>query len=224
MQRLITMKNACLRRQSGITLIESLVALVVAALGVMGILGVQLRTLTDTGTTVRRAQAIRLIQDLGERMRTNPNAQFVLNSYVSGFSDTPTAPSPSCDTSPCPYDKLAQYDLYLWKQSVANTLPLGQASIFLTSGDAGPGSIRQVGVMVAWRENERTALPADTAYKSDISADGSTAASVAAEGTAAGVTCPTGYTCHLQYLPVASRCIPYSDGSATITQFVCPGN
>ena len=42
-----------LHRQHGITLIESLVAIVVAALGILGILGVQMRTLTDTQTTVR---------------------------------------------------------------------------------------------------------------------------------------------------------------------------
>src|SRR2546429_3388547 len=34
--------------------------------------GTQMRTLTDTQTTVRRAQAIRLIEDLGERMKVNP--------------------------------------------------------------------------------------------------------------------------------------------------------
>jgi type IV pilus assembly protein PilV len=60
------------RRQRGISLIESLIAIVVTALGILGILGVQMRTLSDTSTTVRRAQAIRLIEDLGERMRVNP--------------------------------------------------------------------------------------------------------------------------------------------------------
>ena len=61
-------------RQRGITLLESLIAIVVAALGILGILGVQMRTLTDTQTSMRRAQAIRLIEDLSERMRVHPNA------------------------------------------------------------------------------------------------------------------------------------------------------
>ena len=34
-----------------------------------------MRTLADTSTSLRRAQAIRLIEDLGERMRTNPSAR-----------------------------------------------------------------------------------------------------------------------------------------------------
>ena len=62
------------RIQRGVTLIESLVAIVVMALGILGILGVQMRTLTDTQTSVRRAQAIRLIEDMGERMKANPSA------------------------------------------------------------------------------------------------------------------------------------------------------
>ena len=44
--------------QRGVSLIESLVAIVVTALGILGILGVQMRTLADTQTGVRRAQAI----------------------------------------------------------------------------------------------------------------------------------------------------------------------
>lgn len=54
------------------------------ALGILGILGVQMRTLTDTQTAVRRAQAIRLIEDLGERMKVSPNALANLNGYVTG--------------------------------------------------------------------------------------------------------------------------------------------
>ena len=49
-------------QQHGITLLESLIAIVIAALGVIGIIGVQLRTLTDAQNTVRREQAIRLIE------------------------------------------------------------------------------------------------------------------------------------------------------------------
>ena len=80
------MKHAVSRRQRGITLIESLVAIVVAALGILGIVGVQMRTLADTSTSLRRAQAIRLIEDLGERMRTNPSALANLNTYVANFA------------------------------------------------------------------------------------------------------------------------------------------
>ena len=87
------------KRQHGISLIESLIALIVTALGILGIVGVQMRTLTDTSSTVRRAQAIRLIEDLSERMKVNPNAVAVQDSYLTTFSETSSSlnkPSNSC--------------------------------------------------------------------------------------------------------------------------------
>lgn len=88
------MSSSQLLRQSqrGISLIESLVAIVIAALGILGVLGVQMRTMSDTSTTVRRAQAIRLIEDLGERLKTNPNALSNIASYTSAFGNTPRFP------------------------------------------------------------------------------------------------------------------------------------
>ena len=68
------MKNTFNKPQRGITLIESLVAIVVMALGILGILGIQMRTLSDTQNGVRRAQAIRLIENLSERKKVNPNS------------------------------------------------------------------------------------------------------------------------------------------------------
>ena len=148
-----TMTKTLHKRQRGITLIESMVALVIAALGILGILGVQMRTLSDTSTTVRRAQAIRLIDDLGERMRTNPNAMVNLGSYVSNFATNPAVGS--C-ASGCDHAALAAYDLAVWKQAVRNSLPLGQAEIFIPPAEAGVAAEqrRQLGIMIAWRESD----------------------------------------------------------------------
>ena len=48
-------------RQSirGITLLESLVAILVIALGIFSVLGIQLRTLSDAQAGIRRSQALR---------------------------------------------------------------------------------------------------------------------------------------------------------------------
>ena len=79
---------------------------------------------------------------------------------------------------------------------------------------------RQLGVMVSWRENEKDST---SAYKNDIDAtkvranDGVTLT----DGADATNACPTGRTCHLQYLPVAARCAPYL-ADATV-QYFCPG-
>lgn len=202
--------------QRGIALIESLVAIVVMALGILGILGVQMSTLTNTQTTVRRAQAIRLIEDLSERMKVHPNALNSINSYTIGWraGAAPTAQaSPVCNTSACTHAEFAAYDLIEWKRAVERALPLGDANVFFAPGDDSAGSRRQLGVLIRWRENER-----DTSndYKEDLSTT-----SAALGGGSTIPSCDTGFTCHLQYLPVSGRCAPYFAG-ATV-QYFCPG-
>ena len=215
MQRLNTMRHTPLQPQRGVTLIESLVALVVIALGILGILGVQMRTLTDTQTGVRRAQAIRLIEDMGERMKVNPNALANINAYVTAFADTPTLPN--C-ASGCNAAQLAAYDVAVWKRIVRENLPTGQASIFVPPAESGlaTGLGRQLGVMIAWRENERAGTKTDDIDATKVRA---------ADGTfSAGATlaCPADHICHLQYLPVPSRCAPYAPGG--VTMYYCPGS
>ena len=212
-----TMTNTLHKRQRGITLIESMVALVIAALGILGILGVQMRTLSDTSTTVRRAQAIRLIEDLGERMRANPNAMVNLNNYVSNFATNPAVGS--C-ASGCDHTALAAYDLAVWKQAVRNSLPLGQAEIFIPPAEAGVAAAqrRQLGIMIAWRENERDTT---AAYKDDIDATKVRDNSGNLTNGAA-LACPANSICHLQYIPVPARCAPYAPGG-NAPMYYCPG-
>lgn len=205
------MQYTLLKPQRGITLIESLVAIVVMALGILGILGVQMRTLTDTQTSVRRAQAIRLIEDMGERMKANPSALANLNSYVTNFAATPTVPDCS---GGCTAANLATYDVAVWKRTVRENLPLGKASIFVAPGETN-GNRRQLGVIVAWRENERDGM-SDT----DKAAINATLTAGAGTDTATNA-CPADHTCHLQYLVAPSRCAPYAPGGVIV--YYCPG-
>ena len=213
-----TMTNTLHKRQRGITLIESMVALVIAALGILGILGVQMRTLSDTSTTVRRAQAIRLIDDLGERMRTNPNAMVNLGSYVSNFATNPAVGS--C-ASGCDHAALAAYDLAVWKQAVRNSLPLGQAEIFIPPAEAGVAAEqrRQLGIMIAWRENEKDGITAADKENIDATKVRDNSGNLTA---GAALACPANRICHLQYIPVPARCAPYAPGG-NAPMYYCPG-
>lgn len=208
-------KNQSIHKQRGISLIESLVALIVVALGVLGIVGVQMRTLVDTTTTVRRAQAIRLIEDLSERMKVNPNALLGLTNYVSGYdSKAKDYASTDCIKAACSPAEQAAYDLKQWKATVEQTLPLGQGSIFFAPGETIDANRRQLGVIIAWRKSERDISDADDKKKflenidtsKLLKADGSFGA-----GTDDANACPDGFTCHLQYLPVSARCAPYEN-------------
>ena len=216
MCQLKPLKSLPMRQQRGITLIESLVAIVVAALGILGILGVQIRTLTDTQTTVRRAQAIRLIEDLSERMKVSPNALLSIKEYESGYDKKGSdLTATNCSSTTCTPAEQAKYDLKQWKTTVQQTLPRGQASIFLAPGETADTNRRQLGVVIAWRENERIGTKTDDIDASKFrAADGTFTA-----GTDAANVCPANSTCHLQYVPVIARCAPYDDGSGTKTLY-----
>lgn len=209
-------------RQRGVSLLESMIAIVLVALGVLGILGVQLRTLADTQTAVRRAQAIRLIEDLGERVKANPSALAagVLNRYEVPWGAV-TGDVPSC-ASGCTAGDMARADIAQWKATVASTMPLGDARVFAVSEASATSNVRvQLGVLVSWRENERQRegdTTADTeAYKTPFAVE-----SVATGVGDASVSCPANRTCHLQYLQPTLRCLPYTAGDPSNPPVICP--
>ncbi|WP_287918323.1 type IV pilus modification protein PilV [Comamonas sp.] len=196
--------------QRGFALLESLIAIVVMALGILGILGLQMRTLTNTQTSLYRAQAIRLIEDLNERLIANPNAFLSANSYLTEWKKTPSS-QVNCNNTACGYTELAAFDIERWKAQVGNTLPNGNASVFYAEDEPQAENRRQLGVMISWRENESG--DADEDYLKAINAS---------TGSGEAESCPEGQTCHLQFIPVVARCAPYFAG--TNVQIFCPGS
>jgi type IV pilus assembly protein PilV len=212
----------CVQRQRGLTLVESLVAIVVAALGVLGIAGVQIRILADTQNSVRREQAIRLIEDLDERLKVNPNSLVLSGRYVSGWGAAPK-PGDDCGKSACEREQLADYDLADWKALVKSTLPLGDANVFLAPGDDA-NDRRLLGVMIRWRQNERvSSTDGDHAnYTKPIDAIQSEAGSdIKCNDDASN---SGRYTCHLQYITLAARCAPFNVLGGKAARFYCPGS
>ena len=224
-----------LKTQRGITLLESMIAIIVAALGILGILGVQMRTLTDTQTSMRRAQAIRLIEDLSERMKVNPNALSGISTYVADWTTTPPTAEASkkCEESTtCTQAELATYDLTEWKRLVERSLPLGNAATFLALADGASSNLtnrRQLGVLIRWRENERSDFAESTsgnAAKKAYRDATNTGASIKSDGTISEkdpTSCPANFTCHLQYIPVSARCAPDFRAGNSAPLFFCPG-
>lgn len=144
-------------RQTGATLLESLVSLLVLAVGVLGLLGLQIRTLNNSQTANYRMTAVRLAEALTERAQTYPGGFFgsggatpTTDAYAlnGDWSVLPT-PGTLCNTNNCSPAQWAQFDLWEWQQSVINSLPGGQATTFLSSEDSG-----QLGIMLAWRLRE----------------------------------------------------------------------
>ena len=69
------------RRQRGLTLIESMVALLVISIGLLGIAALQLSAMQQNATALNHSQAVWINYNMADRIRANPN-QFA--SYAHG--------------------------------------------------------------------------------------------------------------------------------------------
>lgn len=176
---------ATLKKQRGVSLIESLVALLVLALGVLGLAGLQTRTLTETRLTNARAAAVRMVEDLSERIQLNNEARLLpVSPYITAWG--PVAAAPNCVTAPCTAAQLAQYDISQWKASLNALLPGGDAIVFQSPADP-----TQFGVLVGWNNNQSVEADADAAAYS---------APFAIDTGVPGAVCQEGLICHLVHI------------------------
>ncbi len=143
--------------QRGMSLIELLVALVIASLGLLTLVGLQAASLRYNRVTERRAVATLLADDLMERIRANTTGAQDLShyAYVATFSSQATAPalpSPSCNiqTATCTLPQLAADDLVRWRLAVPRLLPEG-AVLTKVSADPNDATRQWLDLWIAWR-------------------------------------------------------------------------
>lgn len=67
-------KTMLSERQSGFSMIEVLIAVLILAVGLLGVAGVQVVSMQNTANANLRSQATILAQDMAERIRANGNA------------------------------------------------------------------------------------------------------------------------------------------------------
>jgi type IV pilus assembly protein PilV len=104
------------KTQRGTTLVETLVALVVLSVGLLGIAALQMTSLRNNRGAHLRSQAQVLAYDIADRMRANRNVALA-NAYVVALGVTPAGGT------------LDALDLQGWKATLAQALPSGDGEI-----------------------------------------------------------------------------------------------
>lgn len=135
-------------RQSGMGMIEVLVALLVLAIGLFGVLSMQTKGLQMNQAGYYQSQAMFLAQDIIERIRANRGAAL---DYYNTLGTTP-ALSTNCetDTATCTPQQMATSDLYYWVvKGVQNLLPSGEGQVIVTSA-GGAGGLYQVDIQIKY--------------------------------------------------------------------------
>ncbi len=137
-----------LRKESGFSMVEVMVALVVLAIGLLGIAALYLNSLQAGRTAIYRTQAINLAADLADRIRMNRTAR---DAYAVAFADDPAAVAECITTGGCEDTELAATDLFNWKREIGLQLPGGEGQVAVTL-PAAAGEPTNYVVTVQWTE------------------------------------------------------------------------
>jgi type IV pilus assembly protein PilV len=140
-------RNRVISLQRGFSLIESLAALVVLSVGMLGIAAQFVEGLKASRTAVYRTAAVQLASDMMERIRANPGAEddyelaaAISTDCINGLVD--------CDET-----AIARTDILVWETEVGLRMPAGVAtSIVVTDTIFGAASTNSYNVTLSWPE------------------------------------------------------------------------
>lgn len=115
-------------QQAGSSLVEVMVALFVLAIGLLGILAMQSKSMQFNQSAHVYSQAVYLANDIAERIRMNPGQA---SAYAGDYDGAPQTPSTACTAGGCDGAALATWDKAEWNNLIHKTLPAGKAEISL---------------------------------------------------------------------------------------------
>ena len=140
------------RYQRGFTLIETLVAMVVLAVGMLGIAALYIEGLRSGQASVSRTTAVALAADMADRIRANPT---VPASYVGAGPGA----NNGCVNGPvaCTPAQMAQEDWFWWFQDVQNRLPQGAAAVIVVNNVPAIAPATQYDITLTWPETGQAA-------------------------------------------------------------------
>lgn len=145
-------------RQSGMSLIEIMVAVVVVSVGLLGVARMEIFAKQSNVEAVQRTAATQLAQQIITKMRANPSQLSAYEGQVLGAGKL-AAPT-SCENATCTTAQIAAWDLYQWEQSLMGTNEIATITNSNAGGldtprgcIAGPagGGVGQYTVSISWR-------------------------------------------------------------------------
>jgi type IV pilus assembly protein PilV len=132
----------------GFTLIETLVALAILSVGMLGAAGMLLDSLRNQALALRHLAAGALLADMADRIRANPAGRELYDTATS------RATAAACDeAAACDRASLAAHDLAAFAAGALALLPNQDANISITFAPAiGPATPDRYSLVLRWRE------------------------------------------------------------------------
>jgi type IV pilus assembly protein PilV len=148
----------------GFSLIETLVALVVMSVGLLGVAALHVDSMQRGQEGLFLTRAVLLAADMGDRIRANPlgSADYAIEWQVQPVptdvcADTSDGPAPGWPAG-CDATQMAKYDVQQWKEALAPTnalgLPAGDGRIIVNDATIPTTYI----IQVQWRGRRATEI------------------------------------------------------------------
>ncbi|MCC6073755.1 type IV pilus modification protein PilV [Pseudomonas sp. GCM10022188] len=140
-------------RQSGVSLIEVMVTLLILSIGLLGVAGLQSRLQLSEMEAYQRSQALLLLNDMANRIAANRSSAA---DYVTGTSSSLGVGTSSCTTSSTVRVDIDQSEWCTALQGAAESIASGGSSTQVGAMVGARGCVEDIGdnqymVTVAWQ-------------------------------------------------------------------------
>lgn len=137
-----------MKKHTGFTLVEVLIAMVVLAVGLLGLAGLQATSLRNNQSAYNRSQATELAYDIADRMRANfTEAKKTAGNVYTGIAPNAAVQNLNCSAiAGCLPAAMAQNDLFEWNQAIQGSLPGPATGTIMIAGNV-------FTITINWTEN-----------------------------------------------------------------------
>lgn len=159
-------------KQTGVTLLEVLIAILILSFGLLGMLGLITNGLKITGSSNYRSIAAQKLTEMADMINANP-------AQITAYAPPTSTLTGNClTTTGCSKTQIPNMDYRLWLDSLAKTLPSGTGIVCLdadpSDGNSANFACSGTGrptVKICWNEHSRIATSGGGASGTDSSSD-----------------------------------------------------
>jgi type IV pilus assembly protein PilV len=181
-------------RASGFTLIEVLIALLILAIGLLGMVSLMMTSLQSNQNAYQRGQASLIAYDMADRLRLNRTLATTANDYVF-LLNTSVPSDPGCRTTGCTAANIADLDLREWQENFRDVNGTGvDGNDYVAALPNGAGTVQRSGrsylITVSWVPSVNSKEVEEETFACNGVIDGDTNTVVAGEpDSAANARC-----------------------------------